>query len=688
MPTYNGARAQRALLDRQAEIQKQQSQQQAELGQTAADAEAKRQQQAMNQSNAYQQQAMAQQAGFQQQRDATQFGYQTAGTQQQAGIQTARDQLLIQNQQQRDQAAQQHEARMQEAHVQGQISVANNQFSQQEALRLNRLKQQLEAVNEGVQNGTYSPDDGNAMRAELQTGIDPLRRRLVQSNIANEQARTQAVTQQTVQQATEFNRRQSILNQSAQDRMQMFQNPATGMWHTMQIMPDGSYAPMEMDQHAQAHMGHMYELALRGREADQTYAQRQQTNPLAVENMRLNVQHLREAMPHEVELLRQRVEQGPRAFDSRMAYEDAHTALSRFEAERGRTLLPGQVTQQAATTANLGATTAHTNISTAALNQQIEDHPTMRDLRIRTGESQIANLDLTNVRDALANQITTRNLAGGMAPQAAANIRRHIEHDLREEIAGAGRFRGTAPENRSFRHTTAPSGETDADRTTRHAREFDQEVNNRFQHQTGVNHNAGPDQGVWNAMSGAIRNSVESRVRAGTLRVPARVNREQFINDQVERETGNSLGLPAPQPFNPFNSQAQSHTPQQREVAQRFDAMREQANQRFGLLTENNAQGHQAHQLIESAMRIMGRYGSIEAMPPQMFQEYTDLRNQIRRLGLGDIPGDRPNVQPNPQPAPPQQQPQQPPQPPQNQFIQGAAGGLVPPGPWNNWGQR
>lgn len=432
MPTYNGARAQRALLDRQAEIAKQQTAQQAELGQTAADAEAKRQQNAQGVAAGYQQQATQQQAGIQTQRDATQFGYQQQQNTQQAQIQQDRDKLLIQNQQQRDAEARQQEARMQEGHIQGQMQIYNNQLSQGEILRLQRMKQGLSSTDEAVQNGTLTPEEGQQMRLQLQSGIDPLQRRLVQANIHNEQARTQAVQQQTTQQATEFNRRQSILAQSAQERMHTVFNSETGLHHVMQMSANGELIPLEMSSVGEGHLMQLHGRGLANQQAQQNLTHTAATNPL----------HL--------QLLQQEVQNSPENAALRQEYQRALIDHSRATTGHLRTMQPGELERQRLQNQGLDFHNANVapaeleginlrNAGTGTHNQltaeevsraQYHNSPQYRDIERRRLNGEITHTEAQTEHINIQNADLRNRLGGNLSPVE----RRTIEHDARSAL--------------------------------------------------------------------------------------------------------------------------------------------------------------------------------------------------------------------------------------------------------------
>lgn len=482
MPTYNGARAQRALLDRQAEIAKQQTAQQAELGQTAADAEAKRQQNAQGVAAGYQQQATQQQAGIQTQRDATQFGYQQQQNTQQAQIQQERDKLLIQNQQQRDAEARQQEARMQEGHIQGQMQIYNNQLSQGEILRLQRMKQGLSSTDEAVQNGTLTPEEGQQMRLQLQSGIDPLQRRLVQANIHNEQARTQAVQQQTTQQATEFNRRQSILAQSAQDRMHMVQDPVTGLHHVMQMSANGELIPLEMSSVGEGHLMQLHGRGLANQQAQQNLTHTAATNPLHLQLLQQEVQnnpenaalrqeyqralidhsrattgHLRAMEPGELE--RQRLQ------NQGLDFHNANVAPAELEGTRlrntGINLQNSTIAQNLNQNASMfpahlrsayaAATHSEQQAITATANAAVA--PELAQLRVDLERGHITQLEYNINHQRLVNHGLEVSLNGNLTPQerrdAERGHRANVEREYRDYNTAMNTWRahGSRPEN-------------------------------------------------------------------------------------------------------------------------------------------------------------------------------------------------------------------------------------------------
>jgi len=135
----------------------------------------------------------------------------------------AADQEAMQRDEQRNFAAQEMQAR-----YSMQAWLNQQELTQAEENRRQRLLWGASQVEEMVQAGQLTAQEGAAMMATIKTGLDPLQSRMTNAQIGRMQAQQQMEDRQiAIQEAREARNRQ-FQAKSMQDRVQLIKNPETG----------------------------------------------------------------------------------------------------------------------------------------------------------------------------------------------------------------------------------------------------------------------------------------------------------------------------------------------------------------------------------------------------------------------------------------------------------------------------
>ena len=151
-------------------------------------------------------------AGFQQQRDQRQNAYEQQAQQERFGQQ---QQLSEQGFGQNALLAQQqnvYQGQRDERHVDLAARLNQIQLTQSEQARLVRMRNQLSSLEDPSVASQYSPSELQAMRTELQTGINPLQIRSQQSGLITQQLQQQGLMQQNAMGAAHAQTMQALMN--------------------------------------------------------------------------------------------------------------------------------------------------------------------------------------------------------------------------------------------------------------------------------------------------------------------------------------------------------------------------------------------------------------------------------------------------------------------------------------------
>jgi hypothetical protein len=108
-----------------------------------------------------------------------------------------------------------------------QATMFQQDLTQPEILRMNRLNQALATVNTQVQSGIITPDEGRMMTTQIQTGLDPYKQRLEAQQLRQEQMQTQQMMHAAAQQESI----EGLNNQFAAgniDKLPLIQDPISG----------------------------------------------------------------------------------------------------------------------------------------------------------------------------------------------------------------------------------------------------------------------------------------------------------------------------------------------------------------------------------------------------------------------------------------------------------------------------
>ncbi len=131
--------------------------------------------------------------------------------------------------------------------AQNQMAVNQEELNQAEKLRLQRLQQGLSAVQEQIDNGILTPEEGNALRLQVQTGINPLQQRQQAAQTAHIESQTKQAFQQMHIQQQMYQQRQELDAQGAASRMQTIWLPNGDQLHVLQGA-NGELHPMGRSQ--------------------------------------------------------------------------------------------------------------------------------------------------------------------------------------------------------------------------------------------------------------------------------------------------------------------------------------------------------------------------------------------------------------------------------------------------------
>jgi hypothetical protein len=120
---------------------------------------------------------------------------------------------------------------LQQQHAENQAWVSQQQLSQGENLRLQRMQNAVGDIQNAMNNKTMTQEDGNNAIVQLRTGIDPLRQR--QERQQSQLMQQAFERQQTVagQQDILFDQQQAHYNSTAQDNAQVVVDPRNGRQH-------------------------------------------------------------------------------------------------------------------------------------------------------------------------------------------------------------------------------------------------------------------------------------------------------------------------------------------------------------------------------------------------------------------------------------------------------------------------
>lgn len=202
-----------------------------------------RQQQGIVEAN-LQSAAMQSRAG--QQAQALAAHTQMANAQRQAQAQAQGEQQAHQSQMLAQQQSGQYG--LQAQHAELQMMVANNQLSQQENLRLQRLRSAMGTVQEQVQNGSLTQEEGNDLLMQIRTGISPLEQRKARAAQEHIRLQNMQLEKQMAFQDKLMAERERFRNSNFEDRvikryddagnaMEFITNPdGTIDWHSTQFL--------------------------------------------------------------------------------------------------------------------------------------------------------------------------------------------------------------------------------------------------------------------------------------------------------------------------------------------------------------------------------------------------------------------------------------------------------------------
>lgn len=177
------------------------------------------------------------QAGLQGQRDVNQANLQSYLAAQHAGLQgqLASQQEGIQ-------------ARQGERNVDLQARLQQITLSQQEQMRLDRLRQARGAV---AANPDLSPQERQNLLTQIETGLNPLENRQREAQTIHTQVQTQGMFQQNAMQAQLFNQQQSIRTMNLEDRIRNITD-ANGNTATFFLNSNGDAERMDFSQEQRA----------------------------------------------------------------------------------------------------------------------------------------------------------------------------------------------------------------------------------------------------------------------------------------------------------------------------------------------------------------------------------------------------------------------------------------------------
>lgn len=248
-----------------------------------------------------------QQAGFQENRDQRQFGYQNFMFDRQSQEQERMLGLQEGVQARRDVRQVDLQARLNE------ITLTQN-----ETLRINKLKESIARVREDPD---LAPHERNALITQLQTGLNPLENRMRESQMIHTNLQSEALFQQTAQSAELFNQRQAHIARGIAGNLQTITDPVTGVQQLFYADQNGNPTMLDFGQRAEQHAANMATQF-------QQFQQSGDMHPLRVEGARIGNQ------------------QGA------------------FNLRRGEQLLPGEVNLQNAQVANIAQNTAASQMLT------------------------------------------------------------------------------------------------------------------------------------------------------------------------------------------------------------------------------------------------------------------------------------------------------------------------------------
>ncbi len=113
-----------------------------------------------------------------------------------------------------------HQSDMQAQHAQLQDQLASNQLSRGEQLRLQRLQEARGSIQDMVNSGSLTADEGRNALMEIQTGINPLQQRQQRSQQQHLELQNQLLQRQTAQFDQLQREREQYRSQSAQDHLE------------------------------------------------------------------------------------------------------------------------------------------------------------------------------------------------------------------------------------------------------------------------------------------------------------------------------------------------------------------------------------------------------------------------------------------------------------------------------------
>lgn len=302
-------------------------------------------------------------------------------------------------------------------------------LTQGEQAEARRVREAVAAVNRQTD---LSPEEKTMLITQLETKLNPLENRMRQAQIIQSQLQSQSLYQNMTQQETMF-----------RDRQEYRRNAMNGQLPTLQLrLPNGELVHGYIDQNGNPAILDT-SWAQQGREITNTagvvgiasdaqrimqgqrlFQGRLEHQGLVNEGLRNANDFVRNANPMELDLLRQRVQQGPQQFRSVQEHRDAQTALFRLDAEQRPQEFQYRLRELAANASILEdrarnsptdirlrneateARTLHDRASTAAINVDLEPEAIRlrRDVSRGVLSASAANEELTRTRTRLETE--------------------------------------------------------------------------------------------------------------------------------------------------------------------------------------------------------------------------------------------------------------------------------------------
>lgn len=487
-------------------------------------------------------------------------------------------------------------------------------LNQEEQARLTKMYHARASIED---NADLAPSERRMLITQLESGINPLENRQREQQILQSHVQTQAVFQQSQQQGQLFNQQQEWLARGVMGNLQVINDPITGQPGLFHVGPDGKIQQLDFGHQAEMHQanleavrarteatqqgtqqqgqlfpGVMEQQQLHNAAAQQAIQQANQINPLDVQHRQLANQQLAQIVAQSPERFNMDMLRGVydiaglhQAIGERLRTENSNVNLHEANATIARARAAAEPTNIALGQAAQRASTDYQRAHADYMSQMVSNMPNVAEAN-RRDRADTQGVLLRNQH--LANELSFAQGTGvpmAMAGQALNHIFGESERAIGHAASEVARLRAIYGDN-------APEVRTAQDNLARLRANQQDQTSDRFE-------------SFLNTMRAA---------QGLPPRPPRQRGQQQQPNQQPQ----------APQPFDVNRPQTQ--TPLQRQAVGGFGAM---AAQTARLAP---AERRTALELVIQVRQMFARYGSLEAMPADVREQYVQALQRFQQI--------------------------------------------------------